>query len=55
MLLAMALPHLPPPFPSIIVNSLKYMQMGSLFLDDLAGLVVGIGFIVYFSGWFAPS
>jgi len=55
MLLAIALPHLPPPFPSIIVNSLKYMQMGSLFLDDLASLVVGIGSIVYFSSWFLQS
>lgn len=52
-LLALALPHLPPPFPSVIMNAMKYMQMGSLFLDDLAGLVVGIGFIVYFAGLFA--
>jgi len=55
MFLALVLPHLPPPLPSIIVNSLKYMQMGSLFLDDLAGLVVGVGFIVYLSGWFVQS
>ncbi|KAG5337486.1 hypothetical protein C0989_009522 [Termitomyces sp. Mn162] len=54
-LLAIVLPHLPPPLPSIIVNGLKYFQMGSLFLDDLAGLLVGIGFIVMFSGWFATS
>ena len=54
-LVALALPHLPPPFPSIIVNSLKYLQMGSLFLDDLSGVVVGIGFIIYFSGWLAGS
>lgn len=52
-LLAFALPHLPPPLPSLIVNGLKYLQMGSLFLDDLSGLVVGLGFIVWFSGWFA--
>ncbi|TFK38663.1 hypothetical protein BDQ12DRAFT_735333 [Crucibulum laeve] len=52
-LLALALPHLPPPIPSLIVNAMKYMQMGSLFLDDLAGLVVGIGFIIYFAGLFA--
>jgi hypothetical protein len=52
MLLALALPHLPPPFPSIIVNGLKYFQMGSIFLDDLASLVVGIGFIVLFASWF---
>jgi GET complex subunit GET2 len=55
MLLALVLPHLPPPLPLIIDNSLKYMQMGSLFLDDLAGLVVGIGFIIYFSSWFLQS
>jgi len=55
MLLALVLPHLPPPLPSIIDNCLKYMQMGSLFLDDLAGLVVGVGFIIYFSGWFLQS
>jgi len=52
-LLAFALPHLPPPLPSIIVNGLKYLQMGSLFLDDLSGLVVGLGFIILFSGWLA--
>jgi hypothetical protein len=54
-IVALALPHLPPPFPSIIINSLKYLQMGSLFLDDLSGIVVGIGFIIYFSGWFGAS
>lgn len=54
-LLAMALPHLPSPLPSLITNGLKYMQMGSLFLDDLAGLIVGLGFIVYFSGWFVQA
>ena len=52
-LLALALPHLPPPFPSVIMNVMKYMQMGSVFLDDLAGLVVGIGFIIYFASLFA--
>lgn len=52
-LLAILLPHLPPPLPSIVMNGLKYLQMGSLFLDDLAGLLVGMGFIVMFSGWFA--
>ncbi|KAF9554780.1 hypothetical protein CPC08DRAFT_712650 [Agrocybe pediades] len=54
-LLALALPHLPSPLPSLIINSMKYMQMGSLFLDDLSGLVVGIGFIIYFSGWLAQN
>jgi hypothetical protein len=54
-IVALVLPHLPPPFPSIIINSLKYLQMGSLFLDDLSGIVVGIGFVIYFSGWFGSS
>ncbi|KAG6820135.1 hypothetical protein H0H93_005010 [Arthromyces matolae] len=53
MLLSLALPHLPPPLPSIITNALKYLQMGFLFLDDLAGVLVGLGFIVMLSGWFA--
>jgi GET complex subunit GET2 len=53
MLVALALPHLPPPFPSIILNILKYFQMGGLFLDDVAGLVVGVGFLILFAGWSA--
>lgn len=52
-LIALALPHLPPTASSIIVNALKYLQMGSLFLNDLSGLVVGLGFIVAFCVWFA--
>lgn len=51
-LLALALPHIPPPFPSLIINSLKYIKMISFFLDDVAGVIVGLGFIVYFSGFF---
>ncbi|KAF8898330.1 hypothetical protein BD779DRAFT_1483383 [Infundibulicybe gibba] len=53
-MLGFILPHLPPPFPSLILNGLKYMQMGSLFLDDIATLVVGFGFIVLVAGWFSP-
>jgi GET complex subunit GET2 len=53
MLVALMLPHLPPPFPSIILNVLKYFQIGNLFLDDVAGLVVGVGFLVLFAGWLA--
>ncbi|KAF6751266.1 hypothetical protein DFP72DRAFT_1172348 [Ephemerocybe angulata] len=51
-LLALALPHIPPPFPSLIINSLKYIRMLSMFVDDIAGLVVGLGFVVYFAGLF---
>ncbi|KAJ7139348.1 hypothetical protein C8R44DRAFT_847394 [Mycena epipterygia] len=50
-LLALALPHLPPPIPSVIVHSMKYLQMGSMFLDDLAAVVVGIGLVIWFATW----
>ncbi|KAG7090635.1 hypothetical protein E1B28_009737 [Marasmius oreades] len=49
-LLAMVLPHLPPPFPSLIVNGLKYIHMGSTLLDDLAILAVGTGFVIWIAG-----
>ncbi|THH30390.1 hypothetical protein EUX98_g3793 [Antrodiella citrinella] len=51
MLLSFALPHLPPPLPSIIVNGLKYLQIGSVFLDDVAGLLVAIGLLIWFASW----
>lgn len=51
MLVAVVLPHLPPPFPSIILNVLKYFQIAGLFLDDVAGLIVGVGVIVFIAGW----
>lgn len=50
MLLAMVLPQLPPPFPSIIVNGMKYLQLGSILLDDLAILAVGVGFFIWIAG-----
>ncbi|KAH6917730.1 hypothetical protein BKA70DRAFT_1395396 [Coprinopsis sp. MPI-PUGE-AT-0042] len=52
-LLALALPHIPPPFPSIIINSLKYIRMISSFLDDIAILVVGLGLVVYLGSLFS--
>ncbi|PIL30776.1 hypothetical protein GSI_06944 [Ganoderma sinense ZZ0214-1] len=53
MLLAFALPHLPPPLPAVITNGLKYLQIGGVMLDDLAGLIVGIGFLIWVANWFA--
>lgn len=53
MLLSLALPHLPPPLPSIILNGMKYMQIGSVFLDDVAVLLFGVGFVVWLASWFA--
>ncbi|KAG1829411.1 hypothetical protein EV424DRAFT_1526332 [Suillus variegatus] len=52
-LLALALPHLPPPFPSIITNGLRYIRMGGAILDDLSAVVFGIGMVVLIAGWFA--
>ncbi|KAJ7020277.1 hypothetical protein C8F04DRAFT_1275331 [Mycena alexandri] len=50
-LVALALPHLPPPIPALYVHSMKYLQMGSLFLDDVAAVIVGIGLVIWFSTW----
>ncbi|TFY70148.1 hypothetical protein EVG20_g2857 [Dentipellis fragilis] len=53
MLLAMALPHLPKPLPSIIIYGLKYMRMAGTLLDDLAAVVFALGFIVFLAGYLA--
>ncbi|KAA1468304.1 hypothetical protein DENSPDRAFT_833549 [Dentipellis sp. KUC8613] len=50
-LLAMALPHLPKPLPSIIVYGLKYMHMAGILLDDLAAVIFVMGFIVSITGY----
>lgn len=50
-LLALALPHLPQPIPKIITHVLKYIQMGSLFLNDVAALLFGMGVLIYYSSW----
>jgi hypothetical protein len=52
-LLALAMPHLPPPFPSIITNGLRYVRMGGAILDDLSAVVFGLGMVVLIAGWFA--
>jgi len=45
-LLAMALPHLPPTLSFVITNGLTYLRMLGSLLDDLAGLVVGVGLFI---------
>jgi hypothetical protein len=50
-LIALVLPHIPPPFPSIITSTLKYFRIGGVFLDDLAVLLFGVGFIVMVARW----
>jgi GET complex subunit GET2 len=51
MLLGLVLPYLPPPFPQAILTSLRYLQMGSMVLDDLSILVFGIGLVIFVSNW----
>ena len=53
MLLALALPHLPPPLPAIITNGMKYLQIGGVFLDDVSALIVGTGFLIWAANWVA--
>ncbi|KAG6331247.1 hypothetical protein ID866_7840 [Astraeus odoratus] len=50
-LLAIALPHLPPPFPALVMNALQYLQLGGVFLDDIAAIVFGIGMLVLVASW----
>jgi hypothetical protein len=50
MLLSLALPHLPAPIPSLILNGMKYSQMFSVILDDVAGLVVTLGLLIWVAG-----
>lgn len=53
MLLSLALPHLPSPLPSIILSGMKYLQIGSIFVDDIAVLLFGIGVLIWVASWFA--
>ncbi|EGN92715.1 hypothetical protein SERLA73DRAFT_190745 [Serpula lacrymans var. lacrymans S7.3] len=50
-LLAIALPHIPPPFPSLIMNGLRYIQLAVSFFDSLAAVILGIGVVVLISSW----
>ncbi|KAI0762475.1 hypothetical protein C8Q74DRAFT_1371505 [Fomes fomentarius] len=53
MLLALALPHLPPPLPAIVTNGLKYLQISGVLFDDISALIVGIGFLIWVANWVA--
>lgn len=46
MLLSLALPYLPKPFPSIIMHGFGYMQLAGAILNDLAAAVVAIGLFI---------
>ncbi|KAI0638888.1 hypothetical protein C8Q77DRAFT_1078163 [Trametes polyzona] len=51
MLLALALPHLPPPIPALITNGMKYLQIAGVFFDDVSALIIGIGFLIWIASW----
>lgn len=53
MLLSFALPYLPPPLPSIVLNGLKYIQIAGVLFDDLSAVVVALGFLVWIANWVA--
>ncbi|CAL1697030.1 unnamed protein product [Somion occarium] len=52
-LLSLAMTQLPPPFPSIITNGLKYLQIAGVFLDDLSAVIVALGFLIWIASWVA--
>jgi len=45
-LVRLALPYVPPPYSAYIIRGLKYFQMISAFLDDIAILIVGLGLLI---------
>ena len=50
-MLAMALPMLPPTLSFVITNGLSYLRMFGSLLDDLAGLLVGVGLLTVLASW----
>jgi hypothetical protein len=58
LLLALALPHLPKPLPSIIMYGLRYLQILGTLVDDLAAAVVAMGFFIaaskFYENWSIP-
>ena len=50
-LLAAVLPHLPPKYRNAITSFLVYARMGGMLIDDIAGLVVGLGILIWSAAW----
>jgi hypothetical protein len=49
-IVSLALPALPPPIPSLVRNGVKYSQIFTVMLDDLSGVIVALGFVIWASG-----
>ncbi|KAM6497810.1 hypothetical protein JOM56_005758 [Amanita muscaria] len=45
--LSLVLSQLPQRISTVVLSILRYMQLGAMFLDDVACLVVALGFLVY--------
>jgi hypothetical protein len=54
-LFAVVISHLPPAVSMILLHGQKYVQMGGMFLDDVAGVIVGLGLAVWVGGWLKDS
>jgi hypothetical protein len=52
-LVTLVLPHLPPQLSTTVVSGLRYLQMGSMLLDDIAWVLLILGFLVYIATWVA--
>lgn len=50
-ILGMVIPHLPQPFPSIIIHSMKYLKLGGALLDDLSIVIFIFGLTVFISSF----
>ncbi|KAH7330617.1 hypothetical protein B0J17DRAFT_158042 [Rhizoctonia solani] len=51
----MIVPHLPQPFPSIIIHSMKYLKLGGVLLDDLSIVIFILGITVFLSSFTASG
>ena len=51
--LTMILVQLPPPYLSFATNIMSVLKFGIALLDDVAALIVGIGFLVCIASWFS--
>jgi len=54
-ILTAILPMLPPQLSSISLNGLRYLQIFGTLLDDLAAVLIAIGFVVFVCGWVDSS
>lgn len=52
-LLSMASPFLPPHISFIVINAWKYVGLILMLLNDVAAVLVGIGFLTWLATWSA--